>query len=124
MQQLNARDLSYLLDMLRCCRDVMEFTSTVTYEEFERDKMRRYATERQLETLGEAANHVSARVQTFLPAVEWHRIIGLRNKLAHDYGEILAQRVWLIATDNVPRLRSQLESIEQLRQAMEGQDRG
>lgn len=92
---LDERDLSYLLDMLTCCRDIEEFISDVTFEEFARDKMRRLATERQLETLGEAANHVSASTQELLKQIEWRKIVGLRNKLAHDYGEILAQRVWL-----------------------------
>lgn len=121
--QLDARDLSYLLDMLQCCRDVVEFTSSTTYEQFERDKMRRYATERQLQTLGEAANHVSSSVQASLSSIEWSRIVGLRNKLTHDYGEILAQRVWLIATNNVPTLRAYLESLEQLQQVEKEYDR-
>lgn len=70
--------------------------------------MRRYATERQLVTLGEAANHVSAGARQQLPHVEWSRILGLRNKLAHDYGEIPTKRVWLIAIDSVSKLRRQL----------------
>ena len=105
---LDERDVSYLLDMLGCCRDIEEFIAGVGFEEFSQDKMRRYATERQLETLGEAANHVSVAAREELPDLEWSKIIGLRNKLAHDYGEILAQRVWLIALKSVPKLRSQL----------------
>jgi uncharacterized protein with HEPN domain len=116
--RLDERDLSYLLDMVRCCDDIIEFTAVVNYEQFQRDKMRRYATERQLETLGEAANHVSLATQAQLRSIEWSKIVGLRNKLAHDYGEILAQRVWLIATDNVRELRARLVSIEELRAAL------
>ncbi len=37
--QLSDGDLSYLFDMLRCCADVIEFTSTITCEQFEDDKM-------------------------------------------------------------------------------------
>tara|TARA_B100000614_G_scaffold236666_2_gene234342 strand:- start:1196 stop:1564 length:369 start_codon:yes stop_codon:yes gene_type:complete len=114
---LEERDLSYLLDMLTCCRDVEEFISGVTFEEFARDKMRRLATERQLETLGEAANHVSIATQELLNEIEWRKIVGLRNKLAHDYGEILAQRVWLIAIGSIPKLRSQLLAIPDVTEA-------
>jgi hypothetical protein len=53
----------------------------------------------------EAANHVSIVVQEELPEIDWSKIVGLRNKLAHDYGEILAQRVWLIAVNSVPKLQ-------------------
>ena len=61
--QHEERDYSYLLDMLECCNDIISFTNDITLEEFDSDKMRRLATERQLETLGEAANHISSDKQ-------------------------------------------------------------
>lgn len=109
---LNERDLSYLLDMVSSCQDIMEFVADVSFEQFERDKMRRLATERQLEILGEAANHVSPESQQEYSDIDWSRIIGLRNKLAHDYGEVLAQRVWQITVRNVPDLLRKLLSID------------
>lgn len=112
---LEDRDLAYLVDMLSCCNDIVEFTADVTFEAFEHDRMRRLATERQLETLGEAANHVSNSTQDALPAISWPKIIGLRNKLAHDYGEILAQRVWQIAKRSIPELQEQLLAISEVR---------
>ncbi len=112
---LEERDLSYLIDMAHACRDIMEFVSGVTYEQFENEKMRKLATERQLEVLGEAANHVSKVTQERFENIEWAKIIGLRNKLAHDYGEILAQRVWNIVQNNVSALYRQLIAIEELK---------
>jgi len=88
---LENRDLAYFLDMVFACRDIVEFVEPVTYEQFEQDKLRRLATERQLEVIGEAANHVSTEVQQEYPEIEWARIIALRNRFAHDYGEVLAQ---------------------------------
>ena len=98
------RDYSYLIDMLECCNDIINFTSGIAFEDFDSDKMRRLATERQLETLGEAANHISAGKQQEWSEIDWMRIVGLRNKLAHDYGEILSKRVWLIAKESIPKL--------------------
>jgi len=37
--------------------------------------------------LGEAANHVSKDYQVQHPEIAWGQIIGLRNVLAHEYGE-------------------------------------
>ena len=104
--------------MVTCCDDILEFTADVSFEAFERDKMRRFATERQLEILGEAANHVSAGAREQLTEIEWSRVVGLRNKLAHDYGEVLAERVWRIAVSSVPTLRSQLAAVEEVRSAL------
>jgi len=39
------------------------------------------------------------------------QIIGQRNVLAHDYGEILVERVWLTATRSVPEMISLLDQI-------------
>lgn len=111
------RDLSYLIDMVVACRDIQEFASDVTFEEFAADKMRRSATERQLEVLGEAANHVSDETQQNLPNIEWAKIIALRNRLAHEYGDVLAQRIWQIVAKNVPELLKSLLAIEDVKNA-------
>ena len=55
--QLNERDLAYLLDMLTACEDVLEFASDVPFQDFATDKMRKLATERQLEVLGVVCDH-------------------------------------------------------------------
>lgn len=57
-------------------------------------------------------------VQQTYPEIEWARIIGLRNRLAHDYREVLAQRVWKIAVYHVPELLRQLLSIEEVTAAL------
>ena len=31
------------------------------------------------------------------PEIPWKKIIRLRNKIVHDYGEMLTDRIWLIA---------------------------
>jgi uncharacterized protein with HEPN domain len=41
--------------------------------------------------------------------------MGLRNKLAHDYGEILTERIWNIAKTSVPELLIELKKIEELK---------
>ena len=112
--QPDSRDLAYLLDMLSCCNDVIAFTGGIEFEAFQQDRMRRLATERQLETLGEAANHVSKPTQDKYGSIAWPKLVGLRNKLAHDYGEVLAERVWQIARINVPELRQQLLAIDEV----------
>jgi uncharacterized protein with HEPN domain len=61
--------------------------------------------------IGEAARHVSDGFQEEHCEIPWMQIIGQRNVLAHDYGEILVERVWLTATKNLPELITLLDSI-------------
>ncbi len=112
--QVNERDLAYLVDIVTCCNDILEFTAGISVEQFAADKMRRLATERQLETIGEAARRVSGPTQDRLSDVPWSKIVGVRNKLAHDYGEILAIRVWQIVRENIPGLQQRLLAISEV----------
>jgi uncharacterized protein with HEPN domain len=114
--RLNENDLSYLIDIVDCIIDISEFTNSVEYYQFEKDKMRKLAVERQLEIIGQAANKISIEVQNNLKNIPWKNIIGLRNKLAHDYGEILAERIWKISKNSLQELLKELENIEELKE--------
>jgi uncharacterized protein with HEPN domain len=113
---LNENDLSYFIDIVDCIIDINEFTKSVEYHQFEKDKMRKLAVERQLEVIGQAANKISIETQNSLKNIPWKNIIGLRNKLAHDYGEILAGRIWKISKESLQELLIELERIEELKE--------
>jgi len=111
---LNENDLSFLIDIIDCILDINEFTDGIRFHEFEKDKMRKLAVERQLEIIGQAANKISKDTQDILENIPWGNIIGLRNKLAHDYGEILAERIWIISRNSIQELLKELEKIEEI----------
>ena len=108
---MQPRDRGYLWDMLVACNDILGFIEGVTIERFTDDKLIRYAVERQLIVVGEAASHISDIVRTAYANIEWRSIIGLRNILAHDYGEILVSRIWKVATNRISELKNALEKI-------------
>ena len=112
---LNENDLSYLIDIVDCILDINEFTKSIDFYQFEKDKMRKLAVERQLEVIGQAANKISNEARMILENIPWKNIIGLRNKLAHDYGEILAERIWKISKESISELLNELENIEELK---------
>jgi len=45
------------------------------------------------------------------PEIPWQQIIGLRNILAHEYGEIKVERIYTAATVNVPELLKLLDKL-------------
>ena len=108
---VSKRDLSYIWDMRTAAQEILEFMQGVSQTEFERNNQLRYAVERQLMVIGEAARHVSDEFQEQHPELPWLQIIGQRNVLAHDYGEILVERVWLTATKSLPELLARLDQI-------------
>jgi uncharacterized protein with HEPN domain len=82
-------DLAYLWDMQHAADDVAEFVAGLTFDAFARDKRTRFAVERQLLVIGEAAGRVSEGTREQYTEIPWTSMIGLRNVLAHDYGDIL-----------------------------------
>ena len=108
---LEMRDPAYLWDMLDAAASIRQFAQGATFHEYATNKLIRSAVERQLEILGEASRRVSEGFKEAHPEVPWRQIVGLRNLLAHEYGDIQHERVWQIATKNIPALIVQLEPL-------------
>ena len=81
------------------------------FEEFYIDRKTRNAVERNLEIVGEAARRVSSKMRENHPDIPWRSIIGLRNVLAHEYGEIHYEILWSIIGDKLAPLIKQLEDM-------------
>jgi uncharacterized protein with HEPN domain len=108
---VNDRDMSYLWDMKKFALEVQEVLGGIPHSKFVENKTVRYAIERLLLIIGEAANHVSKEFQEKHSEIEWAQIIGLRNVLAHEYGEVKMDKIYLAATKSIPEL---LEKITPL----------
>lgn len=105
------RDMSYLWDMRKYALEITEIIKGVPHAKFIENKTIRYAIERLLLIVGEAANHVSTGFQEKHPEIEWGQIIGLRNILAHEYGEVKMDKIYLAATKAVPALLENLKTL-------------
>jgi len=104
-------DAARLWDMLTYAREIGQTVSGMTFEDYMADDGRRLATERRLEIIGEAARNVSPAFRDAHPEIPWRQIVGLRNALAHEYGEIRQERVFAVVTDRIPALITALEPL-------------
>ncbi len=105
----DVKDMGRLWDMLDAARAILEFIQGRRLEDLLSDRILRGAVERNLEIIGEAARHVSKETRKNLPGIPWKAIIGLRNVIAHEYGEIRYERIWGVCTNRLPALVDQLE---------------
>ncbi len=109
--QLDEKDKGYLWDIEDACKDILHFLKNTTHHEFINDKMKRFAVERQLLVIGEAANHLSKNCIESNPNIPWKLIIGLRNIIAHEYGEILVDRIYKISKENISELKNDVSKL-------------
>ena len=117
---LSGNDLSYMMDIADCAMDIVEFTNGIGFNEFEKDRTKKLAVERQLGMMGLAANKVNRKTRGNLGNIPWVNIMGLKGKLAHGHGEILAERVWATSRNPVRKLLKELEGIEEIKEYMDG----
>ncbi|HEY6458874.1 MAG TPA: DUF86 domain-containing protein [Polyangiaceae bacterium] len=99
----------YVEDMVEAVRRVTQYSAGLTREAFMADAKTVDAVVRNLEILGEAAKHVSDATRVQHPAIEWRRIAGLRDILAHDYFGIDEDILWDVVANKVPALKPLLE---------------
>lgn len=105
------RDAAYLWDMMDAAKTVCDFVKGVKYHQYERDRKLQMAVERAIEIIGEAARNVSNEFQENHPEIPWRGIIGQRHMLAHEYGEIKQERMWIVVSERIPELIKLLKPL-------------
>jgi len=105
------RDREYLVDILEAARLAMAYTQGKTQEEFLRDIQCQDAVVRRLEIIGEAARRVSDDTRELHAHLPWHKMIGMRNAMIHEYDDIDMPLVWETVKTSLPELVRLLEKI-------------
>lgn len=72
------------------------------FEEFKRDYKTKKAVERNLEIIGEASKKISTELKNINQEIEWRKIAGLRDFLAHGYFEIDDSVIWEVTQNKLP----------------------
>lgn len=79
-----SRDHSfYLLDMLEACNKIMSYSGNMSSSEFLNNTLIYDAVLRNLEVIGEAAKNIPNHVRILYPNIEWRKLCGLRDVIAH-----------------------------------------
>ena len=83
----NERDKSYIYDILKYSQEIIDIVKDENHNSFVNNRIKRLAIERLIQIIGEAANHLSKDFMQENQDIPWSKIIGLRNKIVHDYGK-------------------------------------
>lgn len=100
--------IRHILDSIN---EIQDYTRGTGFEEFTNNSMKKFATIKQLEIIGEAANHISDEMKCKYPDIEWREITGLRNILIHEYFGVDEHIVWAIISNDIPKLKNQISQI-------------
>jgi uncharacterized protein with HEPN domain len=103
-------DRLYLIHVRESIGRIKEYTAEGR-EAFFADTRTQDAVLRNLQTLAESTQRLSANLKAARPEVDWRGISGLRNILVHDYLGINLVRVWEIVERDLPVLNGQIETL-------------
>jgi hypothetical protein len=99
-------------DIADATEKILEFTSGMSFEQFERDKKTVYAIVRAFQIIGEAARKIPAEIRQQFATVEWDKMAGMRNRLVHEYFETDLPTVWEAIRNDIPTLRMQMSEVK------------
>jgi uncharacterized protein with HEPN domain len=105
------RDAAYLWDMLQAAREVASMLGRRSLPAFLKDRVRVRALERSIELVGEAARRVSTSFREAHPEIPWRQLIGQRNILAPEYGQVDHALLYNTAINDIPELIVLLENL-------------
>ncbi len=106
---LEDRDAAYLWDMLQAANEAVEMMEHHDLASFLENRVLLRAAERIVDIIGESARNVSANGREATPDIPWREIIGQRNILAHEYGQIDHELLYNTIVNDIPELIRHLE---------------
>ena len=104
-------DTVYLRHILDAIKQIETYLESVQEDKFLQTRLVQDAVVRQLEIIGEATRNLSTEFRVKYSEVPWNQIIGLRNRIAHDYLNVDIQIVWEITQNDIPTLEQQVMQI-------------
>jgi uncharacterized protein with HEPN domain len=100
--------LGHILDAIS---EIENYTIDIQIKDFLANSMMRFASIKQIEIIGEAANYITSETKLLFTDVEWKQIIGMRHILIHEYFGVDANLVWQVIINDIPILKNAIQKI-------------
>lgn len=109
---MQTKDQHCLESIIEATDKILEYTSGFNQaDEFDNDHIIFDATMMNFVVIGEMVNKLSDDFKIAHPELEWNKIKGFRNIVAHDYFGIDAEEVWQIVKNKIPDLKIDIKNL-------------
>jgi len=103
----------YIDDILNAIASIKNFVEGVDFDHFLSDEKTNYAVIRALEIIGEASSKIPPEVREKYSDIPWKEIIGMRNKLIHEYAGVDLKVVWDTIEKDIFLVKEKIEKMKQ-----------
>ena len=104
-------DRQRLLHILEAIDEIQVYTLNTSIKDFLSNSMMRFASVKQIEIIGEAANYITPETKEKFTDLEWSSIIGMRHIFVHEYFGMDFELIWQVIIDDLPPLKNKILSV-------------
>lgn len=108
---MKKNDVIYLRHILDAIEAIEGYLVNLSENGFFDHAMTKDAVVREIEIIGMAANNVSNEFQENHPEIPWGKMIGIRNRIAHEYFNVNYSIVWDTTQDDLPLLKEAIKIL-------------
>lgn len=101
---MKKRDDIYIAQIQERIALIKSYLKGVSQRRFRSSDLHKSAVIRELEVIGEAARLVSSETKQKFPSIPWPQMVGMRNRLIHEYFSVDDSIVWEVAHTQLPGL--------------------
>lgn len=101
----------YFQDIIDSICNIEKYIQGFSFDEFFEDRKTVDAVVRNLEIIGEASGHISKQTKQKYSKIPWTQIVGMRNKVIHEYSGVDLKILWQTLKEDIPDLKKKIEEI-------------
>ncbi|MEL6351309.1 MAG: DUF86 domain-containing protein [Cyanobacteria bacterium J06627_28] len=102
-----SRDLTlYLEDILKSVDKIERYTNGLSQQEMVEDERTFDAVALNLQIIGEAVKHIPDAYREIYPQIEWRKIAGMRDFIAHVYFSLDDEIIWDVVQNKLNDLKN------------------
>jgi len=106
------RDWKLLIeDILDSISKIKLYVRNLSFDKFNTDTKTIDAVVRNFEIIGEASNKIPDEIKNRYQEIEWKKIIGLRNRIIHEYFGVDNSIIWFIIENELVQLEERIKKI-------------
>jgi len=105
-------DAILIFDILNAICSIEKFTKKISKKNFLENEMMMSACAQKISVIGEASTKLSPSLKKQFSEVPWKAIVGMRNRLVHEYFGIDSIGLWLTIKHDIPTLKKLIIQVQ------------
>ena len=102
---------AYKEEIIYAINEIEKYTTGLSMPQFIRDTKTYNATMMCLALIGEITSKFPQSVRDQSPNIPWGDIIGLRNRISHDYFGLDEEVIWKTIKESLPEFKIEVEKL-------------